>query len=46
MTFAKDTVATSGYLILSAGDEVYCDSSSIIGNIGVTIPKYDLKGAI
>lgn len=39
-------VASGGYLILAQGDEVYCDVSSVIGSIGVSIPKYDLKGGL
>lgn len=39
-------VASGGYLILAHGDEVYCDVSSIVGSIGVTIPKYDVKGGL
>jgi len=39
-------VASGGYLILAQGDEVYCDVSSVVGSIGVSIPKYDLKGAL
>jgi signal peptide peptidase SppA len=33
--FAEDVAASGGYMILCAGDEVYADSSSIIGSIGV-----------
>lgn len=46
MTFGKDMVASGGYLILSSGDQVYCDTSSIVGNIGSFLPKYDLKGVL
>ncbi len=46
MTFGREIVASGGYLILAQGDEVYCDVSSIIGSIGVSIPKYDLKGGL
>ncbi|MEM7619856.1 MAG: S49 family peptidase [Pseudomonadota bacterium] len=33
--FAEDVAASGGYLIALAGDEIYADSSSIIGSIGV-----------
>lgn len=33
--FAEDVAASGGYMILCAGDELYADSSSIIGSIGV-----------
>jgi ClpP class serine protease len=46
LTFGKDLVASGGYLILATGDQVYCDASSIIGNISVIIPKYGLKGVL
>ena len=33
--FAEDVAASGGYMIMCAGDEIYADSSSIIGSIGV-----------
>lgn len=33
--FAEDVAASGGYMILCAGDEIYADSSSILGSIGV-----------
>ncbi len=33
--FAEDVAASGGYWLLSAGDELYADESSIIGSIGV-----------
>ena len=33
--FAEDVAASGGYMILCAGDEVYADTSSIVGSIGV-----------
>lgn len=33
--FAEDVAASGGYWLLSAGDELYADQSSIIGSIGV-----------
>ena len=34
MVFAEDIAASGGYLIACAGDEIYANSSSIIGSIG------------
>lgn len=31
---------------MAQGDEVYCDVSSVIGSIGVSVPKYNLKGGL
>jgi serine protease SohB len=33
--FAEDVAASGGYWLLTAGDEIYADESSIIGSIGV-----------
>ncbi len=33
--FAEDVAASGGYWLLSAGDELYADESSIVGSIGV-----------
>jgi serine protease SohB len=33
--FAEDVAASGGYMLLCAGDEVYADSMSIVGSIGV-----------
>ena len=33
--FAEDVAASGGYFIACAGDEIYANSSSIIGSIGV-----------
>ena len=35
IVFAEDVAASGGYLIACAGDEIYANSSSIIGSIGV-----------
>jgi len=39
-TFANDVAASGGYFILATGHKVYANSTSIIGNIGVIVPKY------
>lgn len=46
MTFGREIVASGGYLILAQGDEVYCDVSTVIGSIGVSVPKFNLKGGL
>lgn len=33
--FAEDVAASGGYWLLTAGDEIYADQSSIVGSIGV-----------
>jgi serine protease SohB len=33
--FAEDVAASGGYMLALAGDEIYVDSSSIVGSIGV-----------
>src|SRR5215475_9743713 len=35
MVFVEDVAASGGYMIACAGDEIYCDPSSILGSIGV-----------
>lgn len=34
-TFAEDICASAGYYILSIGDKIYVDNSSLVGSIGV-----------
>jgi serine protease SohB len=35
IAFAEDVAASGGYMIACAGDEIVCDSYSIVGSIGV-----------
>jgi len=35
LVFVEDVAASGGYMIACAGDEIYCDPSSIMGSIGV-----------
>ncbi|MFQ5626426.1 MAG: S49 family peptidase, partial [Methyloligellaceae bacterium] len=44
--FAEDVAASGGYLIALAGDEIYVDSSSIIGSIGVVAAGFGFDKAI
>src|SRR6201747_919306 len=35
LVFVEDVAAAGGYMIAGAGDEIFCDPSSILGSIGV-----------
>ncbi len=35
IAFVEDVAASGGYMIACAGDEIFCDPSSILGSIGV-----------
>src|SRR3982075_1313876 len=35
LVFVEDVAASGGYMLACAGDEVFCDPSSILGSIGV-----------
>jgi ClpP class serine protease len=39
-TFGGDVAASGGYFVLCSGHHVVADRTSILGNIGVIIPKY------
>ena len=41
--FAEDVAASGGYLISCAGDEIYANSSSIIGSIGVISASFGFR---
>lgn len=45
-TFARDVAASGGYMVLSAGDHVVADKSSIVGSIGVVFQKLKLRGLL
>ena len=40
LVFAEDVAASGGYLIACSGDEIYANSSSIIGSIGVIYSSF------
>ena len=40
LAFVEDVAASGGYLIACAGDEIYANSSSIIGSIGVIYSSF------
>ena len=46
LVFAEDVAASGGYLIACAGDEIYANSSSIIGSIGVISSSFGFKDLI
>jgi serine protease SohB len=46
MVFIEDVGASGGYMIACAGDEIFCDVSSIVGSIGVVGATFGLQKAI
>jgi signal peptide peptidase SppA len=46
LVFAEDVAASGGYLIACAGDEIYANSSSIVGSIGVIYASFGLQELI
>ena len=46
IVFTEDVAASGGYLIACAGDEIYANSSSIIGSIGVISASFGFKNLI
>ncbi len=46
IVFAEDVAASGGYLIACSGDEIYANSSSIIGSIGVIYSSFGFKDLI
>jgi signal peptide peptidase SppA len=44
--FCEDVAASGGYWLACAGDEIYADSSSIVGSIGVIAAGFGFVGAI
>ncbi len=46
LVFAEDVAASGGYLIACAGDEIYANSSSIIGSIGVIYSSFGFQDLI
>ena len=46
LIFAEDVAASGGYFIACAGDEIYANSSSIIGSIGVISASFGFKDLI
>ena len=46
LIFAEDVAASGGYCIACAGDEIFANSSSIIGSIGVISASFGFKDLI
>jgi len=46
LVFAEDVAASGGYLIACSGDEIYANSSSIVGSIGVIYSSFGLQELI
>ena len=46
LVFAEDVAASGGYFIACSGDEIYANSSSIIGSIGVISASFGFKELI
>jgi signal peptide peptidase SppA len=44
--FAEDVAASGGYWLALAGDEIYADTASIVGSIGVLFQSFGLNDAI
>lgn len=44
--FVEDIGASGGYMIACAGDEIYCDASSIVGSIGVVGASFGFQELI
>lgn len=46
LVFCEDVAASGGYMIACAGDEIFCDASSIMGSIGVISASFGFTGAM
>jgi len=46
LVFVEDVAASGGYMIACAGDEIFCDPSSILGSIGVVGGSFGLQELI
>ena len=46
LMFLEDVAASGGYMIACAGDEIFCDPSSIVGSIGVVGGSFGFQGLI
>src|SRR6201991_1806485 len=46
LVFVEDVAASGGYMIACAGDEIFCDPSSILGSIGVVGGSFGLHELI
>src|SRR5690242_7810706 len=46
LVFVEDVAASGGYMIACAGDEIFCDPSSIMGSIGVVGGSFGFQALI
>jgi signal peptide peptidase SppA len=46
LVFVEDVAASGGYMIACAGDEIFCDPSSIMGSIGVVGGSFGFQDLI
>src|SRR6202158_2283079 len=46
LVFVEDVAASGGYMIACAGDEIFCDPSSIMGSIGVVAGSFGFQELI
>src|SRR5438552_8122072 len=46
LVFVEDVAASGGYMIACAGDEIFCDPSSIMGSIGVVCGTFGFHDLI
>lgn len=46
LVFCEDVAASGGYMIACAGDEIFCDPSSILGSIGVISASFGFTEAM
>ena len=46
LVFCEDVAASGGYMIACAGDEIYCDASSLLGSIGVISASFGFHEAL
>lgn len=46
LVFVEDVAASGGYMIACAGNEIFCDPSSIVGSIGVVGGSFGFDGLI
>jgi len=45
-TFGEELVLSGGFLLLCAGTKSYCDSSSLVGNLGVNYRHTNVSSLI
>src|SRR5215470_11180277 len=46
LAFVEDVAASGGYMVACAGDEIFCDPSSILGSIGVVGGSFGFQDLI